>query len=235
MAVETPWPNWETFTGRDAKFRVSSRLQADSSSHEPFWAVKFSCDSKVPDLALWHNFHILVCRSASQLQIAPMCSASVTQPPFTTAIHTHCRLLCLVHPLGCLRLRNHMLRNLTGCVFKSMSFGMSEVQSDLASLSCSYSSVNWERTWWNRTCKAVCECPLCTCQGLESELLLSSFGWLIYVPNCLDRGMPRYLVKRHFCLGECFQKRSAFVSVDLVKQMAFLSVGGHYPICWGPK
>lgn len=42
--------------------------------------------------------------------------------------------------------------------------------------------------------------------------------------------MPRYLVKRHFCLGECFQKRSAFVSVDLVKQMAFLSMGGHHPV-----
>ena len=27
----------------------SSWLQAGSSSHEPFWTVKFSCDSEVPD------------------------------------------------------------------------------------------------------------------------------------------------------------------------------------------
>ena len=175
-------------------FRVSSRLQAGSSSYEPFWAVRFSCDSKVPDLALWHNFHILVSLWTSQSQIALMCSASKTQPPFTSTVHTHCHLLFLVHPLGCLKLRNYMLRNLTGRVFKSMSFGMSEVQSDLASLSCSYSSVNWERTRWNRTGKALHECPLCICQGLQSELLLSSLEWLIYVPTCLDHGMPRYLV-----------------------------------------
>ena len=35
----------------------SSWLQAGSSSPEPFWAVTFSCDSVVPDS--WHNRSIL--------------------------------------------------------------------------------------------------------------------------------------------------------------------------------